>query len=84
MMAALLSTVFNGLSNVIASLKSILQLIHFICLLHLTLRWLSSSTLFVALTLVDLIAPKSYFCKLTMIVHGPLGHFLLSVTIPCR
>ncbi len=84
MMAALLSTVFNGLSNVIASLKSILHLIHFICLLHLTLRWLSSSTLFVVLTLVDSIVPKSYLCKLTVIDHGPLGHLLLSVTIPCR
>jgi hypothetical protein len=48
------------------------------------LRWLSSSILFVALALVDSIAPKSYFCMLTMIAHGPLGHPLLSVTIPCR
>jgi hypothetical protein len=36
------------------------------------LRWLSSSTLFVALTLIDSIIPKSYLCKLTVTVHGPL------------
>jgi hypothetical protein len=46
--------------------------------------WLPSSTLFVALALVVLVVPKSYICKLTMIVYGPLGHILLSVTIPCR
>jgi hypothetical protein len=45
------------------------------------LCWPSSITLFVALTLADSIAPKSYLCKLTMIVHIPLGH-LLSITIP--
>jgi hypothetical protein len=37
-----------------------------------------------ALTLVDLIAHKCYLCKLTVIIHGPLGRLLLSVTIPCR
>jgi hypothetical protein len=37
-----------------------------------------------ALTLIDSVAPKSYLCKLTMIVHGPLGHLLLSVTTPCQ
>jgi hypothetical protein len=84
MMAALLSTIFNGLSYVIALLKSILHLVHYICLLHLTLYWLSSSTLFMALTLVYSIVPKSYLCKLTVTIHGPLGHLLLSVTIPCR
>jgi hypothetical protein len=83
-MASLLSTVFNGLSYVIASLKSILHLVYCICLLHLTLCWLSSSTIFVALTLVVLIAPKSYLCKLTMTIYVPLGHLLLSVTIPYR
>jgi hypothetical protein len=51
---------------------------------HLTLRWLSSSTLFMALTLIDSIASKNYLCKLTVIDHEPLGHFLLSVTIPSR
>jgi hypothetical protein len=53
-----------------------------IYLVHLTLCWLSSSTLFVALALVDSIAPKGYFCKLTVTVYGPLGHLLLSVNIP--
>jgi hypothetical protein len=38
----------------------------------------------VVLTLVDSVAPKSYLCKLTVIVHGPLGRLLLSVTTPCR
>jgi hypothetical protein len=57
------------------------SLIH---LVHLTLYWLSSNILFVALTLVDSIVPKSYFCMLTVIAHGPLGHLLLSTTIPCR
>jgi hypothetical protein len=33
----------------------------------------------VTLTLVDSIVPKGYLCKLTMIVHGPLGCLLLSV-----
>jgi hypothetical protein len=37
-----------------------------------------------ALTLIDSVAPKSYLCKLTMIVYGPLGCLLLSVTTPCR
>jgi hypothetical protein len=37
-----------------------------------------------ALTLIDSAAPKSYLYKLTMIVHGPLGRLLLSVTTPCR
>jgi hypothetical protein len=61
-----------------------LHVVHCIHLLHLTLCWPSSSTLFVALTLVVSVTPKSYLCKLTVIVHGPLGHLLLSVTIPCR
>jgi hypothetical protein len=34
------------------------------------------------LTLVDLVTPKSYLCQLTIIVYGPLGCLLLSVTIP--
>jgi hypothetical protein len=72
--AALLSITSNGLSWVIASLKSIL---------HLTLCWLSSSTLFVAPTLVVSVTSKSYLCKLIVIVHGPLGQLLLSVTTPC-
>jgi hypothetical protein len=38
----------------------------------------------VVLTLVDSIASKRYISKLTMIVHGPLGCLLLSVTTPCR
>jgi hypothetical protein len=38
----------------------------------------------VALILVDSVAPKSYLCKLTVIVHGPLEHLLLSVTTHCR
>ncbi len=37
-----------------------------------------------ALALVVLVVPKSYLCKLTMIVHGPLGRLLLSVSTPCR
>jgi hypothetical protein len=53
-------------------------------LVHLTLRWLSSSTLFVALTLIDSITHKSYLCMLTVIAHGPLRHLFLSVTIPYR
>jgi hypothetical protein len=80
----LLSIIFNGLSYVIFALKSILHLVHCIHLVHLTLCWLSSSTLFVVLTFVDSITPKSYLCKLTVIAYGPLGHLLLSVTIPCR
>jgi hypothetical protein len=83
-MAALLSTIFNGLSLVIASLKSILHLIHCIHLLHLTPCWLSSSTLFVVLAFVVLVAPNNYLCKLIVIVHGPLGRLLLSITIHCR
>jgi hypothetical protein len=51
---------------------------------HLTHRWPSSSTLVVALTLLDLVAPKYYLCELTVISHGPLGRLLLSVTTPCR
>jgi hypothetical protein len=38
----------------------------------------------VPLTLIDSVTPKSYLCKLTMIVHGPLGRLLLSVSTPCR
>jgi hypothetical protein len=38
----------------------------------------------VALTLIDLVAPKSYLCKLTVIVHEPFGCLLLSVTTPYR
>jgi hypothetical protein len=38
----------------------------------------------VALTLIDSVMPKSYLCKLTVIVHGPLGRLLLSVTTPYR
>jgi hypothetical protein len=38
----------------------------------------------VVLTLVDSVAPKSYLCNLTVIVHGPLGCLLLSVTTHCR
>jgi hypothetical protein len=38
----------------------------------------------VALTLIDSVTPKSYLCKLTVIVHGPLGRLLLSVSTPCR
>jgi hypothetical protein len=52
--------------------------------MHLTLRWPSSNTLFVMLTLVVSVAPKSYLCKLTVIVYEPLGRLLLSVTIPCQ
>jgi hypothetical protein len=37
----------------------------------------------VVLTFIILVTPKSYLCKLTVIVHGPLGH-LLSITISCR
>jgi hypothetical protein len=57
------------------------SLIH---LVHLMLYWLSNSILFVALTLVDSITPKSYFCMLTVNAHGPLGHLVLTVIIPCR
>jgi hypothetical protein len=52
--------------------------------MHLMLCWLSSSTLLVALTLVDLNAPKSYLYKLTVIAHGTLGHLLQSVIISSR
>jgi hypothetical protein len=38
----------------------------------------------VALTLLVLVVLKSYLWKLTVIVHGPLGCLLLSVTFPCR
>jgi hypothetical protein len=38
----------------------------------------------VALSLVDSVAPKSYLCKLSVIVHGPLGRLLLSITTLCR
>jgi hypothetical protein len=38
----------------------------------------------VALTLVVLVAPRSYHCKLTVIIQGTLGHHLLSVNSPCR
>jgi hypothetical protein len=38
----------------------------------------------VVLTLVDSITPKRYLSTLTVIVHGPLGCLLLSVTTPCR
>jgi hypothetical protein len=82
MVFALLSIISNGLSYVVASLKSILHRVHCIHLVHLMLYWLSSSTLFVALTLVVSVVSKSYLCKLTVIVHGPLGRLLLSVTIP--
>jgi hypothetical protein len=36
------------------------------------------------LTLVVSVTFKSYLCKLTVIIHEPLGRLLLSVTIPCR
>jgi hypothetical protein len=52
--------------------------------MHLMLRWPSSNTLFVMLTLVVSVALKSYLCKLTVIVYEPLGRLLLSVTIPCQ
>jgi hypothetical protein len=51
---------------------------------HLMLCWLSSSTLFVVLTLVYSVAHKCYLCELTVIIHGPLGCFLLRVTTPGR
>jgi hypothetical protein len=35
------------------------------------------------LTLVDLVAPKYYPYKLTMIIHGPLGRLLLCVGVFC-
>jgi hypothetical protein len=38
----------------------------------------------VAPTLVVSVTSKSYLCKLIMILHGPLGQLLLSVTTPCR
>jgi hypothetical protein len=37
----------------------------------------------VTLTLLVPVALKSYLWKLTVIVHGPLGCLLLSVTFPC-
>jgi hypothetical protein len=75
---------FIGLLSIVVSLKSTSLFIHWIHLVHLTLRWPSSSTLFVVLTLVVLVMPKSYLCKLTVIVRGHLWHLLLSVTIPYR
>jgi hypothetical protein len=75
---------FIGLLYIVVSLKSTSPFLHWFHLVHLTLCWLSSSTLFVALTLVDSIAPKSYLSKLTMIVHGHLGRLLQSITIPYR
>jgi hypothetical protein len=36
------------------------------------------------LIFVDSVMPKSYLFKLTVIVHGPLGRLLLSITTPCR
>jgi hypothetical protein len=71
--AALLSTIFNDVSQVVASLKSILHLVHGIRLLHLTLYWLSSSILFVTLTLVISVVSKSYLCKLSVIEAVLLG-----------
>jgi hypothetical protein len=82
--AVLLSIVVNGLSYVVTSLKSISHLVHLFHLVHLMPCWPSSSTMFVALTLIVLVTPKSYLCELTVIVHGPLGHLLLSVTTPCQ
>jgi hypothetical protein len=38
----------------------------------------------VVLTLIDSVTPKSYLCKLIVVVHGPLGRLLLRVTTPCR
>jgi hypothetical protein len=38
----------------------------------------------VPLIFVDSVMPKSYLFKLTVIVHGPLGRLLLSITTPCR
>jgi hypothetical protein len=64
--------------------KSISHHIQWIRLVHLTICWPSSSALIVALTVVDLIAPKSYLCKPTVIAHGHLGYLLLSITFPCR
>jgi hypothetical protein len=80
----LLSISFNGLFQVVISLKSISHLVHWIHLFHFTLYWPSSSTLFVALTLGVSVTPRCYHCKLIVIVHGPLWRLLLSVTIPCR
>jgi hypothetical protein len=34
--------------------------------------------------LIVSVAPKCYPCKLTVIIHGPLGCLLLSITLPCR
>jgi hypothetical protein len=65
-------------------LLEVFHLVHCIRLLHLTLCWPSSSILFVVLTLVVSVMPKSYLCKIIVIVHAPLGCLLLSVTIPCR
>jgi hypothetical protein len=36
------------------------------------------------LIFVDSVMPKRYLFKLTVIVHGPLGRLLLSITTPCR
>jgi hypothetical protein len=38
--------------------------------------------MFVMLTLIVSVVPKSYLWKLTIIVHGHLVCFLLSVTFP--
>jgi hypothetical protein len=75
---------FIALLYIVVSFKSTSLFLHWIHLVHLTPCWLSSSTLLVAPTLIDSIAPKSYLCKPTVIVHGPLGRLLLSITIPCR
>jgi hypothetical protein len=60
MLVVLLSIIVDGLFYVVTSLKSTLHPIHLICLVYLTPRWPSSSTLCVALTLIDLVTPKCY------------------------
>jgi hypothetical protein len=73
-----------GSSRSFTSLKSTLHPVHWIRLVYLTSCWPSSSTLFVALTLIVSVASKSYLYELIVIIHGSLGCSLLSITIPCR
>jgi hypothetical protein len=51
--------------------------------LCIAFRWPSNITLFMALTLVDSIAPVCYLGEPSLSIHGPLGCLLLSITLPC-
>jgi hypothetical protein len=81
--AMLLSIAFIDISYVIISLKSTLHLFHWIHLVYLTLLAIKYH-LVCGANSHRFSHAQMLSSKLTVIIHGPLGCLLLSVTIPYR